>query len=46
MLGLMCIMFYCGHISIFNNPLDEAVKKFMVNGNNEDYLKIGADINK
>jgi len=23
------------------NPLDEAVKKFMVNGNNEDYLKIG-----
>ena len=29
-----------------NNPLDEAVKKFMTNGNNEDYLKIGADINK
>ena len=28
------------------NPLDEAVKKFMVNGNNEDYLKIGSDINK
>lgn len=24
-----------------NNPLDEAVKKFMVNGNNEDYLRIG-----
>jgi len=26
-----------------NNPLDEAVKKFMVSGNNEDYLKIGTD---
>uniref|UniRef100_UPI00293726F4 site-specific tyrosine recombinase/integron integrase n=1 Tax=Lutibacter citreus TaxID=2138210 RepID=UPI00293726F4 len=25
-----------------SNPLDEAVKKFMVNGNNEDYLKIGS----
>lgn len=28
-----------------NNPLDEAVKKFMVNGNNEAYLKIGDEIN-
>lgn len=25
------------------NPLDEAVKKFMVNGNNEDYLRIGGE---
>ena len=24
-----------------SNPLDEAVNKFMVNGNNENYLKIG-----
>lgn len=28
------------------NPLDEAVKKFMVNGNNEDYLRIGGEENK
>jgi hypothetical protein len=25
------------------NPLDEAVKKFMVNGNNEDYLRVGGE---
>ena len=29
-----------------NNPLDQAVKKFMTNGNNEEYLKIGINIEK
>jgi len=29
-----------------NNPLDQAVKKFMKNGNNEEYLKIGINIDK
>ena len=29
-----------------NNPLDEAVKKFMVNGNSEEYLRIGTKFNK
>jgi integrase/recombinase XerD len=29
-----------------NNPLDEAVKKFMVSGNNEDYLRIETKSNE
>ena len=29
-----------------NNPLDQAVKKFMKSGNNEEYLKIGINIDK
>jgi len=29
-----------------NNKLGEVVKIFMVNGNNEEYLKIGTELDK